>query len=79
LRSRPFVVPEDGRGSADGASGSAVLGPSSGVKMAVPVMLNETTWADGGLMLLRVAKNLDDPADDGYVDYPVDGKICPRC
>jgi hypothetical protein len=48
--------------------------------MAVPVMPNETTWADGGLMLLRVAKNLDDPADDGYVlDYPVDCKICPRC
>jgi len=48
--------------------------------MAVPVMPNETTWADGGLMSLRVAKNLDDPADDGYVlDYPVDCKICPRC
>jgi hypothetical protein len=30
-------------------------------------------------MSLRVAKNLDDPADDGYVlDYRVDGKSYPR-
>jgi hypothetical protein len=31
-------------------------------------------------MLLRVAKNLDDPVGDGHVlDYRVDGKSYPRC
>jgi hypothetical protein len=30
-------------------------------------------------MLLRVVKNLDDPAHDSYVCYRVDGKSYPRC